>query len=696
MRRAILISAGLIIATCVAYWPVHQAEFINFDDPTYVTNNPRVFQGLSWAGITWAFRAVYGSNWHPLTWLSHMLDCQIFGADAEGPHLVNVALHALNAALVFLALRKMTDADWRSAFVAGLFALHPLHVESVAWISERKDVLSTFFGLLSLLAYAHYTKASGQRGYYLLSMVLYLLSLLSKPMLVTLPFVLLLLDFWPLRRLRIAWLKMPNMVSTPARTWSIIWEKLPFFALSAASSIATFLAQRQGGAVVTIKAVPLLYRCANAVISYATYLAKMFCPTDLTVFYPFSRELDLEQAGLCLLILLVVTAFALVSVRRAPYLLVGWLWYLGTLVPVIGLVQVGTQAFADRYTYVPLLGIFIALTWGMADLAGRWRLPRLALPAGAVALLAACFYATRHELVYWQDSITLFTRALELTKDNALAEHNLAHALSTKGHQTEALPHFDNALRLWPGYTTAMLNRGNALNLLGRLDEAIDQYREAIRLKPDYEQAYYYLGNALALQFKFDEARTNFLAAIYYKPDYAMAQMKLGNLLSIQGDQTGGEMHLREAVKLEPGNEENHYFLGGALARQRRFGEAAASFRTAIRISSKYSAALNDLAWILATQPDPQLRNPAEAVTLAERACKATNFQSPSYMDTLAVAYSEVGRFADAISVTEKASALAASAGDSALAAQMQKRIEMYRARQSYTSQHKAAPATSP
>ncbi len=682
MRRAILISAGLILATIAAYWPVRLAEFINFDDPTYVTSNPMVFQGLNAGAIAWAFTTVHGSNWHPLTWLSHMLDCQIFGDHAAGHHGVNVGFHAVNAVLLFLLLWRMTGAEWRSAFVAALFALHPLHVESVAWVSERKDVLSTFFGLLALLAYGRYAQGRRLRVNYVLAVAFYALSLLSKPMLVTLPFVLLLLDYWPLGRLRVK--RSKDRVAGPPLPplRRVLLEKAPFLALAIASSVVTFFAQHKGGSVVTIATMPPLYRAANAVVSYGTYLEKMFWPAKLSVFYPFARELSSSKALVCLAMLLVVTAVTILCARRAPYFLVGWLWYLGTLIPVIGVVQVGTQAMADRYTYVPLMGIFIALTWGIADLTARRSWRGFVLAPGAAIILGACIVATRTEAGYWHDSVTLFTRALALTEHNALAEHNLAHALSTTGRQEESLAHFDNALRYWPGYTVAMLNRGNALNLMGRLDDAIAQYREAIQVRPDFEQAYYYLGNALALQLKFDEAKTNLLMALKCMPDYPEAHLKLGNLLALQGDVSGAEQHLRVAVELQP-DAESCYFLGGVLARQKKFTEAVECFRAAIKSSPKYAAAQNDLAWILATSTDPKIRNPSEAIALATRACGATQDGSAGYLDTLGVAYSEARQFPQAIAITEKAVALVP--GDTAFAAEMQSRLALYRAGRSYS-----------
>ena len=716
MRRTLLISGCLIVATLLAYWPVYRAGFTNFDDPVYVTNNPKVFHGLTSAGLVWAFTAMHGSNWHPLTWLSHMLDCQVFGANACGPHLVNVALHVGNTLLLFALWRRMTGAVWRSAFVAVLFALHPLHVESVAWISERKDVLSTFFGLLALSAYTRYagksvvssqwsvvsSQASGTPAsdngpgtmrhalrYYLLSLFFFALGLMSKPMLVTLPFVMLLLDYWPLGRFE---LKTQN--SRLKTLLPLLREKLPFFGLAVLSSAVTYWAQKTGGAVVTMQKVPLSDRLANASVSYLVYLIKTFWPAKLAAFYPFGPELPLAEIVLVTVSLIGLTVLAVATGRRAPFFLTGWLWFAGTLVPVIGLVQVGSQAMADRYTYIPLVGLFVALVWGLADATARWRFQRLALGLGGAVILTACMMCTQVQVKYWENSITLFSHAIQVTEDNGLAQHNLGHALSLRGNQREGIAHFDETIRLQPGFAQAYFNRGNAYGAQGLVDQAIADYREAIRYKPDYEQAYCHLAKGLALQNKLDEAKTNFLAALRCKPDYAEAHTKLGNVLLLQGAANEALLHLREAVRIEPDYDEGQYYLAAALARQKKFAEAAAGFRAAIRAKPDYASALNDLAWLLATRPEAGLRNVPEAIRCARRACELTRYTDPMYLDTLAVAQAEAGQFTEALALTEKAAALVAAAGAAALAAQLQSRLNLYRAGRSYTqAEQGAAPA---
>jgi tetratricopeptide (TPR) repeat protein len=685
MRRLALISLLLVVLTVAAYWSVRRAEFTNFDDTVYVTHNENVFRGLTRPGVVWAFTTVHGSNWHPLTWLSHMLDCQVFGDKAGGHHLVSVGLHAANAVLLFLLLRRMTGAVWRSAFVAALFALHPLHVESVAWISERKDVLSTFFGLNTLGAYVRYVEPSKVQSpkskvWYGLALVCYALGLMSKPMLVTVPFVMLLLDFWPLRRFH-----NENPQSTLKNLLPLLREKLPFFGLAVLSSGVTYWAQKTGGAVVTMQKMTLADRLANASVSYLEYLSKTFWPAKLAAFYPFPTALPEREAILGALVLAGATVLALALARRAPYVAVGWLWFGGTLVPVIGLVQVGGQAMADRYTYVPLVGLFVAVAWGVTEATAGWRWQRLTVGFCGGSLLAACFVCTQAQARYWQNSITLFSHAIQVTGDNALAQHNLGHALSVAGKQDEALEHLDEALRIKPGYPQAYFNRGNAYGVQGKVEQAIADYREAIHYKPDYEQAYCNLGKGLALEGKLEEARTNFLEALRCKPDYAEAHTKLGNVLALEGRTGEALEHLRAAVRIQPDYDEGQYYLGAALAKRRQFREAAACLRAAIKANPGYASALNDLGWLLATCSDAQVRNVPEAIGYARRACKLTGNTDPMYLDTLAVAESEAGQFTEASALTEKAIAEATAAGDSALAAQLQTHLDLYRTGRAYT-----------
>ncbi|MEY2427489.1 MAG: protein O-mannosyl-transferase [Verrucomicrobiota bacterium] len=743
--RTLLICVLLGAATLAIYWPVVHYQFINFDDLGYIIQNPHVRSGFSGDNVGWAFTTGYGSNWHPLTWLSHMLDGQLFGLNAGGHHLVNLLFHTANTVLLFLVLRRMTGATWRSAFVAALFALHPLHVESVAWVAERKDVLSTFFFFLTLLAYEKYVsknkseirdrttqetdtmvsipKSEGSPNvenpkaeirrpkaevqgfpirnrdsmfWYCSALFLFALGLLSKPMLVTLPFVLLLLDYWPLGRWeRKSTVQSPqskvqdeqpdvhgSMSGWPVRLGPLsfvirhssflIWEKLPFFALSLASSIITFLVQEHGGAVADLNIMPVSLRVSNALVSYVSYLKKMVWPVDLALLYPPRGAIPVWMIGGSLLLLVIISLLALAMVRRAPYLAVGWFWYLGTLVPVIGLVQVGMQSMADRYTYVPLIGLFIAITWGVADgveaqgsrlkakvegkkgkeghqgaspqpghpegmditqprvasselpwdkrptapypervVSGRPRGDRVALAVLALIVLGLCVSLTATQVRFWKNTETISVHSLAVTSDNPLMQNNLGTALLEEHRFEESAEHFRAALRIQPNYAEAESNLGFSQALQGKLDDAIEHYHRALELKPTIVRTHYVLGQALSAQGKRDEA--------------------------------------------------------------------IAEFRITLELNPDWPPALNDLAWFRAADPRPEVRDGAEAVELAERACRLTEYRDPLMIGTLAAAYAEAGRFDDAIKTGEKAQALATATGKPALAERNRELLKLYR-----------------
>jgi protein O-mannosyl-transferase len=672
----LLIAALLVAVTLAIYWPLKQCDFTNFDDPDYVTRNPHVLHGLTGRGIAWAFTQIHAGNWHPLTWISHMADCQLFGLNPAGHHFVSLGLHLANALLLFWLFEKMTGAAWRSAMVAALFAWHPLHVESVAWISERKDVLSTCFGLLAMLAYVHYTqRATGRSGadpeggnpragplarprlFYLLSLCLFALSLLSKPMLVTLPFVLLLIDFWPLQRWdcsRAGWRVL--------RTRLLV-EKLPFFALSFLSSAVTFYVQRKTGAVISLEQKPFPDRLVNVLHSYVGYLEKMAYPKDLCAYY-FSQWQDTRFA-LALVLVVALTLLALLAARRWRFVTTGWLWYLGTLVPVIGLIQVGSQAMADRYTYFPSIGIFTAVVWVGAEAFRRFSRWSVGLICGAV--LSVLALAAWFQVPYWQSSITLFTHALRVGQVSPIAHHNLGHGLmETTDGLDEAMRHFKRALEFYPGYPQAHYCLGNCLSVAGQLAEAEAHYREAISNKASFGEAYYGLANVMALKGRPDEARKCFEEALRLKPYYAEAHTKLGNLLLLQGDRPAGMKHLRTAVELLPTYADGHYYLATACAEQQQFEEAIVHLYAAVRLKPRYAAAFNDLAWVLAAEPKAP-HNAAEAVRLARKACEYTGFKEPRYLDTLAVAYATQGQTNEARTTCQQALALASAASNAFL-----------------------------
>ncbi len=572
-RRDLLVIGFLILATGAVYWQVGAHEFIDFDDDRYVFRNTRVLDGLSWQDVRWALTAMEVSNWHPLTWLSHLVDGELYGSSARGHHLTNLAFHVANSVLLFLALLRMTSALWRSALVAALFALHPLHVESVAWVSERKDVLSTFFWWLALWLYAGYAR-SPNPGRYLAVLLAFALGLMAKSMLVTLPFTLLLLDYWPLRRL----------ASERRSLGRLCLEKLPFFVLAAVVSALTVAAQRTGDAIISMQRFPLDVRLGNALVAYASYLLKTVWPFPLAAYYPHPVEIPLGPV-LGSALLLVVLSIGVVRLRRGhPYLLVGWGWYLGTLVPVIGLVQVGAQAMADRYTYVPLVGIFIILAWGGHELSAHWRnreRARVALAAGALCALTACTWL---QTARWRDTVTLFKHTLEVTQRNPMAHGILGTALGRRGEVDESIVHYRAALRLRPGLAEAHNNLGIALFRKGELDEAVEHYREALSLKPDHPTAHTNLGAALYTQGRLEEAVAHYREALRMKPDSPETHNNLATALDAQGRVAEAIQHYEEALRLRPSDAKAHKNLGVTLYQQGRFDEAAAHFEAALRI----------------------------------------------------------------------------------------------------------------
>jgi len=586
--RGLLVSLGLAAACVFIYAPVRNHEFLSWDDTGYVRDNIRVAAGLTSNGVRWAFNAGYMANWHPLTWLSHMLDVELFGVKA-GPMLcVNVLFHVLNAVLLFGLLYKMTDSLGRSAFVAALFAVHPLHVESVAWLSERKDVLSTFLGLLTFWAYVEYARRAKRTRYFLV-IFLFALGLTAKPMLVTLPFVMLLADYWPLRRVTLG--KDSQFRRVALR---LAREKLPLLGLAAISSVVTYVAQQRAGAVSALARLPIGVRAANALVSYAAYIGKMLWPANLSALYAFSRPAGVKVLT-SVVLLAVITAAVTREVRRRPCLAVGWLWYLGMLVPVIGLVHVGSQAMADRYTYLPMAGLSIMVGWGVPDLLVRVRRRKVVLAAAAGAALLAFTIAARAQVRYWKDSTTLWTHALEVDADNDIAHNLLGEELAKKGNLTDAVFHYTEALRINPQNAEAHNNLGLALADQGNLADGIAHYRQALRLKPRFVDAHYNLGLALAAQGKTAEAIEEYSAALRINPEFIGAHNNLGVILAQQGKTDEARSHFMAVLRLTPDNPDAHNNLGILLASQGRIDEAAAHFSRAVRLRPDFEAARNNL-----------------------------------------------------------------------------------------------------
>jgi len=581
-KRTALISLLLALTTVGLYAPSFRHSFINYDDDAYVILNSHVNGGLSWQGVRWALTTNTQGNWHPLTWISHALDCQLFGLNAGGHHLTSVLLHALNVVLVFLLLTKVTAARGRSLLVAALFALHPLNVESVAWVAERKNVLCTLFFLLALAAYGWYARKPGVKRY-LAVVALFVLGLASKPMVITLPCVLLVLDFWPLRRIK-DWTTSSSTFPVPQLPFSkLVWEKMPMFALSFASAVITVMAQRSGNAIQ--KALPVTWRLENAVYGYAMYLWKALLPRGLAPYYPYAL-LAYWQVGLAAAFLLAIGVSLWKWGLRRPYLISGYLWFLGTLVPVIGIIQVGGQSRADRYTYIPLLGIFVAVVWGLSDIADfkrvgmRWRVAALAV------VLAVLSLVTSRQLGYWRNSVDLWTHTLKVTQNNLVAEENLAVALGNR--EDEALVHFENALRLHPDDPNALLSIGVELMRHRRLQEAAERFETVIRTSKDPDwlaTAYRGLGAVSDLAGDRPKARENFLRALQLDPGNTA---DLYNLALVEAEE--GADKLSVAVAAHP-TAEGYLQLGQLLESAHKIPDAKAAYQKALQLNSNLAEA---------------------------------------------------------------------------------------------------------
>ena len=571
------VAAALVAAALLVYAPVRDFGFVNYDDPHYVSENPHVTAGLRWSGVVWAATASHAANWHPLTCVSHMLDVQAFGMWAGGHHLVNVGLHAANAALLFAVLARTTRAPWRSAFVAGVFALHPLRVESVAWISERKDVLSGLGWMLALLAYMHYVGRPGVRRY-LLVVTTFAAALLAKPMVVTLPVVLLLLDWWPL-----------------GRPWDrrLVWEKLPLLALSAAASAVAVVVQRAAGAMESVAALPLGSRVANAIVAYAWYVRATIWPSGLAVFYPL-RPIAPASLATALASLAALSALAIAG-RRRPALLVGWLWFLGTLVPVIGLVKVGAQARADRFTYLPQIGLLLMIAWGLPDLLARLRL-RAVTPVAAAVALTACAATTTRLLPVWRDSIALFTHTLAVSPDNPLGEGNLGSALVEAGRAADAIPHLERAIALAPGNAGTRVTLGRARADVGDTDGARAAYTEALVIDPRNAMAHYDVGVLAMQEGQPGKAVDEFHAALRLAPDYVHARHRLADTLASTGRLEEAVAEYRTLLTLAPDLPSAHGNFAIALEHLGRTAEAIAEYRTVVQLAPSDPIARFNLA----------------------------------------------------------------------------------------------------
>jgi tetratricopeptide (TPR) repeat protein len=834
-QKTSLVYAGLTLLVSAAFWQVARCDFLIYDDWEYVVTNDMVRRGLTAESISWAFQKFHSSNWHPLTWVSHMADVQLYGLQPLGHHVTNLILHTANTLLLLALLQRLTGSLWRSALVAALFAVHPTHVESVAWIAERKDVLSTFFGLLSLLAYASYARTSpwdarvstalgfARSPAYWLTGLFLALGLMSKPMLVTWPFVMLLLDYWPLNRVSLETKALSLKFGQMNR--NLVLEKIPFFALTLGSCVLTFFAQRAGGAVQSLEQLAPEARLANALVSYGRYLGKTFWPADLSIYYPYPAGWSGLVIVTVALSLVALLAIALWQRQQRPYVLFGLCWFLGILVPVIGLVQVGGQSIADRYMYVPQTGLFIVVAWLLGEGVNRTPKLRGLLIGLAVISVIACLGLTRTRVRDWQNSETLFTQALRVTQGNYIAHNNLGlHYLDQKKYEP-AIRSFQAALAIRPGYAATHSNLGLALAALNQTDEAIAHLIEALRLKPTlyearvnlanlyisqsrflealelleeavrtaphYPEGHYSLANVLIEQGRLEEATQHAQAALQLRPDYAealnclgsiclkqgrfaeamghyrralgvnpafaeaqsnlalvaatqgkydeavaqyeaalrlkpdllsahlglamvleqlgrfaegaeqwaaalkvspslwVAHEQMGSLLVKQGKLAEALPHFSAAVIAQPDNDRLHAQYGLALDQLGETRLALAEYRRAIQLNEKQPELLNNLSWILATAAQEELRDGAEAVRHGELACRLTDHREVRFIGTLAAAYAEAGRFAEAVATAQRAIELAAAAGQTELATRNAELLELYRAQKPY---HEPAP----
>jgi tetratricopeptide (TPR) repeat protein len=709
-RRQVLGACFFLVAiTWLVFGQTVRYDFVNYDDNEYVYANPAITSGLNPHGIIYAFSGRHARNWHPLTTLSHMLDCQLWGVRAGGHHLTNVVLHTIAVVLLFLILKQMTGAIWQSAFVAALFAIHPLHVESVAWISERKDVLSAVFFMLTLGAYVRYVR-SRSIGRYLTMSILFALGLMSKPMLVTLPFILLLLDYWPLKSFAVR-----------SSTKRLILEKIPLLALSAAGGFITLWMQQSS--VARTEELPLIWRVANGLVTYAIYLRQMIWPVGLAVFYPHhGDQLPVWEIGLAIVLLALMSAGAIALRHKRPYLVTGWFWYLVMLLPVIGLIQVGSQAHADRYTYLPQIGLYLLLAGAITDAltslfaTGRIRRGdlqrRIVAVAASVAIIALAWCA-HVQASHWRNGESLWGHALAVTSGNFLAHDGLGECLANRGRLDEAIDQFQKALNIAPGYPELETNLILALTRKGRTDEAITHLQALLKEHPNDAQAHYNLGNALQKKGDSQGAIAAYEKALSIQARYPAAHYSLGIALDQNGQIDEALAHYQEAVKEQPNYPEAYYLLGNDLLQKGRVDDAITAYEQALKNRPKYPEvenniglallqkgrpseaiahwqnalagqpdsvdSLNNLAWILATFPESWLRNGRQALALAERANQLSRDNNPAILRTLAAAYAENGRFTEAKVTAERGLQLANAQENPALANILEGDLARYR-----------------
>jgi tetratricopeptide (TPR) repeat protein len=701
--------ALLALVTFAVYWRVQYNNFINYDDNVYITENGRVLDGLSWPDVKWAFTAGLPGYLHPLTWLTHQLDYQLYANWAGGHHLTSVAIHVANSVLLLLFLWRTTQCLWRSTFVAAVFALHPLHVESVAWIAERKDVLCGLFFFLTLHAYVSYAKERAPR-YYTLALLFFIAGLLSKPMIVTLPFVLLLIDIWPLGRLKLGESKRNDTRSSIVP--GLILEKIPFLLVAIVWSVITLSVAKQTSGLARIETLGFGTRIANAVVSCAIYVYKTFWPQNLAVLYPYSPLSWLTVLG-AIALLVLISVICIKRYSSFPVLLVGWLWFMGMLIPVSGLFQIGAQAYADRYTYLPQTGLVFALTWAVSEVTKSWRHQRALLAGAAAMALSLLTWRTWDCISVWHDSESVWRNALAATTDNctahvqlcdvllqkgrvdeAIAEAeialriqpnsaeahvNLALALSKKGDMEKALLHFERALEIKPNRPKLHYNIATILAEEGRLDEAISQYEQELQIQPEFAQAHNNLGSALLRKGRLDDALLHFEKAIAANPRLPKVYYNAAVVLVQKGRSREAVDLLQKTLQLDPGNTEARIELGVAWSQTGRMDLAIGAWEKALESEPDNPNAAYDLAWVCATFPDDAIRDGRKAVRLAEHALQLSGEKDPRFYRLLAAAYAENHQFDKAIETAQRGSELAVKQGNYAAANKLESNIDLYR-----------------
>ena len=616
----------VVIAVAAAFQPIVHNGFVRYDDYTYITENPHVTEGLTFRSVNWAFTKAYACNWHPLTWLSHMLDCELFGLDPVWHHLTNVFIHTLNCLLLLGLLRKTTGAAWPGFFVAALFAVHPLHVESVAWAAERKDVLSGLFWLLTMWAYVSYTKKTCALRYSAV-ILCFCLGLTAKPMLVTLPFVLILWDYWPLGRLRFG--NDNTNVKPPARKREnirLIAEKIPLLILSVLSCVITYIVQEKAGVMEFAKGITLSVRLQNVLIAYAGYIGKMFYPCNLAVLYPYPAGINPLQLIVGVVVLTALSGFVIIYAGRHRFLLTGWLWFVGTLVPVIGIVQVGAQSMADRYIYLPSIGFFIMLVYGIAVLTTRLRIPPGAVKLCSGLVLGILLLCTRRQLWHWKDSSTLFEHTLAVTENNFVIHNNFGNELLNTGQVGKAIEHYRKAVQIKPDYSVGAKNLGAALVQEGRFDEGIGYLNQALKMRPDWAEVYNSLGQACGRQQKYQQAVEYLQQALQLNSDYADAHYNMGLAMTRLSQYDQAVEHFKEAMRIQPYRIHIHNDIGSIYYMQGRFDKAV------------------------------------------------------EQLDSLAKAYAAEGKHQQAIQTLQKAIELAGSTGRKEQVQELEKRLKLYQA----------------